>query len=104
LHFFQGGLLLAQVAEHAELVECVNFADFAHREADVNQDPIACDGRIVGEEAEVDAAAHAENVDNGCVAVFVEQFNDLAWYCETHFSFLLSRDNIKREFYFILQL
>jgi hypothetical protein len=90
LHFFERGLLLAKLGEHAELVEGIHFADFTHGEADVNQHPVAEDGRIVGEQAEIDAAANAEHVDHGSVAVFVQQLNDFAWYGETHSSILLS--------------
>ena len=69
LDFLAGGIGLPELGEHPELVERVSLADAAHREAEVNQDPIARVGLIVLEEPEVDLAPGAAGSPLGDVAM-----------------------------------
>ena len=61
-HFLHRGFAFAQHFQCAHLIEGVCFADFAHRESHVNQNPIAGNGTVVLEESEINPAPHTDDV------------------------------------------
>ena len=58
MNLLDGRFLFAQHGEGLNLIERLFFADFAHRETDMNQNPIPGFRRIVSQQAGVDVAAY----------------------------------------------
>ena len=58
-----GCFALAEHFERSHLIESIHFADFAHGESDVNQDPVAGHRPVVFEQPQVNPAPHADNIN-----------------------------------------
>ncbi len=65
-----------------------HFADTAHRETDMNQNPIPGLGAVLGKESYIDLSTHADNVNQGEVVPFRKDFNQLSWNGQAHGVFL----------------
>jgi hypothetical protein len=71
---------LAEHAKRVHLVGGILLADFAHGEADVNQNPVAGYWLVILQEAEINPAAHADNFDESGILVVGGNLDDLSWY------------------------
>ncbi|MDX6306368.1 MAG: hypothetical protein QOI77_3337 [Blastocatellia bacterium] len=70
--------------KHAQRLFRLMLIDLAHGETDVNQDVIAHSSFLLGEHADVDIALDAANLDLGNLIIFVDDFDNLAGYGQTH--------------------
>jgi len=70
-------------AEHAKSVHLVGgvlLANLAHGEADVDQHPVARDGLVILQEAEINPASHTDYLDESGILVIGGNLDDLSWY------------------------
>jgi hypothetical protein len=77
-HLFHRGLVLPEDRERPHLLRGLALADLAHREAHVDQDPVADRGRIILQQAEIHPAAHPGHLHQGQVGKLRDQLDDLA--------------------------
>jgi len=78
--FLHGAVDFAKHTKSVHLVGGILLADLAHGEADVNEHPVAGDGHVIVQEAEIDPAAHADNFDESGILVLGGNLDDLSWY------------------------
>src|SRR5215831_11191261 len=83
-HFFHRGVLLAEQGKRSHLLRRLLLADLAHREADVDEHPVADLGRIIPEQSQIDMASHAAHVDQSKVRIVAGDFGDAAGNREAH--------------------
>ena len=65
----------------SHLIGGVGFADLAHGEADVDQHPIARDGRLILQQAQIHFAAHTDDVNDRLMRVLRINLDDFSGYC-----------------------
>src|ERR1700683_2931979 len=56
------------------------LANLAHGEADMAEDPVAGNGFVILQEAEINPAAHADYFDQSGILVIGGNLDDLSWY------------------------
>src|ERR1700733_11367731 len=83
-HFLHGAFGFTEHPQHLHLIGGVRFADFAHRKADVYQDPIARPGAVIFQKSKIDFAPHADNINNRQASVFRIQLDNSSGYRQAH--------------------
>src|SRR5579883_527464 len=79
----------AECFKKLQLLPRVLFADLAHREPNVNQNPVAGSPWIAFlDQAQIDFAPDAEHLDQRQRIVAFDQIHDFSRYCEAHTAIL----------------
>ena len=79
-NFFHGGVDLTKHVEQAHLIRGIGLADLAHGKTHVDEHPIARDGRSILQEAQVNSAAHADNIHERLRGIQRINLNDFPRY------------------------
>src|ERR1700683_224843 len=78
--FLHGAVDFAEHAKSVHLVGGILLANLAHGEADMDEDPVAGNGFVILQEAEINPAAHADYFDQSGILVIGGNLDDLSWY------------------------
>jgi hypothetical protein len=79
-HFFHSGMSLTEPPESFHLVGRVGLADLTHREAHMDQHPIARHRGSILQKAQIHLAPHAHDINEGLQPVLRVDLDNLSWY------------------------